>query len=80
MIYETLIKLPHVRGKKMKRIGKTEYKYVYIVSYDDVKTYTVEIPALRFYESFAEVREAAITVDKELIKAGKEPVNILKRK
>lgn len=80
MIYETLTKLPHVRGKKMKRIGNTEYKYVYIVSYDDIKTYTAEIPSLRFYKSFADVREAAKTVDIELIKNGKEPINILKKK
>ena len=64
----------------MKRFSKTDYKYVYIVSYDGVKTYSAEIPAFKYYKSFAEIREAAIAVDKELMKNGKYPVNIFKKK
>lgn len=80
MIYEKLSKITAIRGKKMKRFGKTDYKYVYIVSYDGVKTYSAEIPAFKYYKSFAEIREAAIAVDKELMKNGKYPVNIFKKK
>ena len=59
----------------MKRLGKTDYKYVYIVSYDGVKTYSTEIPTFKFYKCFPDIRDTA--VNKKLMENGKDPVNIL---
>jgi hypothetical protein len=58
----------------------SEYKYVaYKANRYGKKGWEVKIPncPVRF---FTTEREAAIAVDKEFIKLGKEPVNILKRK
>ena len=64
---------------------KTEYKYVRSYSVDKKK-----LDELLFYASitkfkrskgqFKTAKEAAIQVDTWLIQAGKEPVNVLKRK
>ena len=80
MVYEKLNKITAIKGKKMKRLGKTDYKYVYIVSYDGVKTYSAEIPAFRFCKCFPDIRDAAVAVDKKLMENGKDPVNIFKKK
>lgn len=55
----------------MKRLGKTDYKYVYIVSYDGVKTYSTEIPTFKFYKCFPDIRDTA--VDKKLMEKRKRP-------
>ena len=79
MEYEVLTEITQTRGKEMKRIGHTEFKYVCIVSYDGVKTYRAEIPIFGYQKCFADARKAAIEIDKEFLKHGKNPVNILKK-
>lgn len=75
-----LNKIDSIRGKKFKRLGKTKYKYVYIVSFDNVETYRAELSKYKFCKCFDNMRDAAIAVDKKLLENNKEPVNILKRK
>lgn len=76
-----LKEITHIRGKTMKRHGSVvEYEYVRIVSFDGEKTYRAEIPIIKLCKSFANARDAALCVDKALLKAGKQPVNILKKK
>jgi hypothetical protein len=67
-------------GKTFKRIGKTQYKYVYRVSYDGIETYRAELSKYHYCKCFADSRIAALNIDKTLLKNGNEPVNILKRK
>lgn len=67
-------------GVDMKREGNTEYKYVYIVSFNGVKTYRAEIPKLK-PKCFEEAKDAAKYVDLKLAQMGKFPVNgTLKKK
>jgi len=68
--------VPSVYGK-MKRICKTEFKYVSVVSYDGVTTFRAEICKYKWMKCFANCREAALAVDKKLIEKGQQPVNIL---
>jgi hypothetical protein len=76
-----LREITNIRGKKMKRHGSVVgYEYVRIVSFDGEMTYRAEIPLLKICKSFENSRDAALYVDKELLKAGKQPVNILKKK
>ena len=77
--YELLTEIIKTRGKEMKRIGHTEFKYVCIVSYDGVKTYRAEIPLFGYQKCFADARKAAIQIDMEFIRRGKKPLNILKK-
>jgi len=78
---EILTKVKFVYGQKMKRISKTKYKYVYIVSFNETKTYRAELNkdnyGFSFIECFANLRDAALTIDKELMKNRIDPVNIL---
>jgi len=58
--------------------GKSKYKYV--LKFRDTQMtirWSCNLP--KYKHTFDTEREAAIAVDKELIKRGKEPVNILKR-
>lgn len=68
--------VPSVYGK-MKRICKTEYKYVSVVSYDGIPTFRAEICEYKWMKCFSSCREAALAVDKKLIEKGQKPVNIL---
>lgn len=65
---------------KMKRICKTEYKYVSVVTYDNVLTYRAAIPKYKWMKCFAKAKDAALAVDLKLIEKGKSPVNVLKKK
>lgn len=78
--YELLSEITDVRSKIFKRISSTDFKYVYMVSYDGVKTYRAELAKYKFYKCYANVRDAAKAIDIMLIKNGKSPVNILKKK
>ena len=69
-------KVPSVYGM-MKRICKTEFKYVSVVSYDGVPTFKAELCKYKWMKCFASCREAALAVDKKLIEKGQQPVNIL---
>jgi hypothetical protein len=69
-----------MRGKVFKRLGKTHYKYVYIVSYDGIETYRAELNKYHLCKCFSDSRMAALAVDKRLLEAGLNPVNILKKK
>lgn len=81
MEHPLLNEIINIRGKTMKRHGSVdEYKYVRIVSFDGEMTYRAEIPKFHSEKNFANARDAALHVDRELLKNGKEPVNILKRK
>lgn len=81
MEHPILNEIINIRGKTMKRHGSIpEYQYVRIVSFDGKMTYRSEIPKLNVSKNFANARDAAIHVDMELLKAGKQPVNILKKK
>lgn len=71
--------MPHIRGKTFKRLGKTDYKYVYHVSYDGIETYRAELSKHHYCECFGNPRKAAIAIDKKLLELGMEPVNILKK-
>lgn len=68
----------------LKYIGiNQEFKNVYEYSYPDgTLTYeaNVQINKKATKKLFATAREAALEVDKILLKNGKDPVNILKRK
>ena len=68
--------VPSVYGK-MKRICKTEFKYVSVVNYDGVATFRAELCKYKWMKCFSSCREAALAVDKKLIEKGKQPVNIL---
>lgn len=66
------------RGR-FKYIGKSDkYKYVYISKSFDGIMYTGKVGKKK--RMFKDEREAARWVDLALIDAGKEPVNVLKRK
>ena len=81
MIDEPILnKIDSIRGKKFKRLGKTKYKYVYKVSFDNIETYRAELSKYHLCQCFDIIRDAAIAVDKKLLENNKEPVNILKRK
>jgi len=92
MEYEILTEITEMKGKKMKRIGHTEFKYVCIVSYNDVKTYRAEIPLTSYKNSlgqipltgynkcFADARKAAIQIDIQFLKMGKAAPNNLFKK
>ena len=71
-------KLINTKNRNIKRLGKTMYKYVYLISYNGVETYSVEMPMYKYYKPFENLREAAIAVDKKLIENNREPINILK--
>ena len=71
-------KLINTKNRNIKRLGKTMYKYVYLISYNGVETYSVEMPMYKYYKPFENLREAAIAVDKKLIENEREPINILK--
>jgi hypothetical protein len=77
---QILTEITQLRGKMMKRISPTRYKYVYIVSYNGVLTYRAELPKLHFAKTFAIARDAALAIDKKLLENNIDPVNILKRK
>ena len=68
--------VPSVYGY-MKRICKTEYKYVSVVSYDGIPTFRAELCKYKWRKCFASCREAALAVDKKLLEKGQKPVNIL---
>ena len=68
--------VPSIYGT-MKRICKTEYKYVSLVTYDGTPTFRAELCKYKWMKCFASCREAALAVDKKLIEKGKQPVNIL---
>lgn len=60
---------------------RTIYKYVRKVTYSDGRIsyqYTMKNPKIE--GTCDDIRQAAIAIDKHLIKHGKEPINILKRK
>lgn len=64
---------------------KTEYKYVYLVTDTNLKQiYKIQITKLKYSKCFKmeewDIKDLAKKVDILLIKAGKEPVNILKKK
>lgn len=67
-------------SRKMKRICKTEYKYVSLVSYGGVFTFKAELCKYKWMKNFSSCREAALSVDKKLIEKGENPVNILVKK
>lgn len=76
-----LKEITETRGKSMKRHGSAKgYKYVRIISYDGEKTYRAEIAELNVCRSFSNARDAALHVDIAFLNAGKNPVNILKKK
>lgn len=75
-----LTEITQLRGKLMKRIGPTSYKYVYIVSYDGVLTYRAELTKFHFHKCFAIAKDAALAIDKKLLENNQDPVNILKRR
>lgn len=58
--------------------GGSKYKYVGKYTKEDVTKWTIRIPKICGIRAFDTERQAAITVDKLLIKAGRKPVNILK--
>jgi hypothetical protein len=58
---------------------KSQYKHVEIVKSGERIYYRVSMPGVG-KSGFSTEREAALAADKLLIKKGKEPVNILKRK
>jgi hypothetical protein len=64
-------------GLMMKRICKTEYKYVYVVAFDGLPTYRAELAKYRWSKCFPRLRDAALAVDKKLIEMMLPPVNIL---
>jgi hypothetical protein len=68
--------MPNLYGN-MKRICKTEYKYVSVVTYDGRPTFRAEIRKYKWMKCFASCREAALAVDKKMIEKGNQPVNIL---
>ncbi len=61
----------------MKVIGKSKYKYVSQIELSTGVWWRGSINGTG--KSFRTEKEAAIYIDKKLIKKGKEPVNILKR-
>lgn len=69
---------------QLKYIGKTKYKNVqeWKCRKNGTTLYvgTLNINYKYKRKTFYDIREAALFVDKTLINAGKEPVNILKRK
>ncbi len=72
-------------GSRLKRIGKTEYKYVY--EFQNEKKEAIFVASIssrkgvkNFCDSYNDVKVAAKAVDLHLIKNGKKPVNILKKK
>lgn len=77
---EILSEVTITHSSEMKRVSKTKYKYVYIVSYNGVKTYRAELCKLRFNKCFSILRDAALAVDKKLMENKIDPVNILKKK
>lgn len=68
--------VPSVYGK-MKRICKTEYKYVSVVTYGGIPTFRAELCKYKWMKCFSSCREAAVAVDKKLLEKGQKPVNIL---
>jgi len=78
---EILTKVNFKYGDEMKRICKTKYLYVYIVSINGIKTYRAELNTKNvgfcFSETFANMRDAALTIDKVLMDKKIYPVNIL---
>lgn len=76
-----LVEIKDTRGKNMRRHGSVKgYEYVRIVSYNGKKTYRAEINELKVCKSFAKARDAALYVDMAFLNAGKNPVNVLKKK
>lgn len=75
-----LTEVTQLRTKRMKRIGPTRYKYVYIVSYDGVLTYRAELAKYHYMKCFAIAKDAALAIDKKLLENNQDPVNILKRR
>lgn len=74
-----------VYTKMVTPIRKSDkYKYVVLYSVNGVERWKAYVPGYkerpRWQKFFDTEREAAIGVDKHLIRFGKEPVNILKRK
>jgi hypothetical protein len=67
------------KGKAVKMLSKSKYKYVYIYRTDSgglIYQAKVGLKQKMFYSE----REAALFVDKALIEKEKEPINILIRK
>lgn len=60
--------------------GGSKYQYVGKYSKGEVVKWTIRIPGVCRIRAFDFERQAALAVDKELIKAGRQPVNILKPK
>lgn len=64
---------------------KTDYKYVYLLTDTNLnQMYQINIPKIKYSKCFKveewDLKELAKKVDILLIKAGKEPINILKKK
>lgn len=77
--FESIIlnEMPFSKGKRMERIAKTEFKFVYVVSFDGTPTYRAEVKRLSYHKCFSNCRAAARAVDILLIKNGEKPVNTL---
>lgn len=61
-----------------KYIGVSElYKYVYLYKYENNIKWRCHV--LKFSKFYDTEKEAAICVDMQLIKIGKNPVNVLKK-
>jgi len=56
----------------------SKYKYVKFIEVNDNSYWALNYPGIP-KKSYPTERDAAIAIDKYLIKNGKEPVNILKR-
>lgn len=70
----------YVRSTRLKIVGESKkYKHVRIVSDSTMREFW-QTNCMNELKEFMTEREAAIEVDKILIKSGKEPVNILKAK
>lgn len=70
---------------RYKKSEKTEYKYIYIRT--DVTLYQfyfVNCPLIKYYKAFKidewNLKDIAKRLDIKLIQAGREPINVLKKK
>lgn len=63
------------RGMRMKRHGRTIYKYVQIISYDGNFAYRAEVAKFKLCKDFGNIRKAANAVDLSFIKAFENPPN-----
>ena len=62
------------------KIRKSKYKYVYLITVSGREKWCGDISKYGFFVLAKTEHEAAKAIDIELIRQGKEPVNVLSRK